>query len=51
MLFNCIVGISSALVAGFILVWWLLPSTRPWFEAPKYRVIRWDEQFQDRVQE
>jgi hypothetical protein len=47
MLFSLVVIASSALVGGFLLVWWLVPSLRPWFEAPKYRVLRWDERFGD----
>lgn len=39
---NLIVFAVSLLMAGFILVWLLCPQLRPWMEAPKYRILKWD---------
>lgn len=42
MAINLIVIAVSLLMAGFILVWLLCPQLRPWMEAPKYRILKWD---------
>jgi hypothetical protein len=42
---NLIVLAVTLLMAGFLLVWCLFPRLRPWIEAPKYRVLTWDERF------
>src|SRR5260370_17343824 len=33
---NLIVIVISAIVFGLLLLCWLSPPSRPWFEAPKY---------------
>jgi hypothetical protein len=45
MAINVIVAGVTLLVAGFVGVWYLCPRLRPWFEAPKYRVLEWDRRF------
>lgn len=42
---NLIVLSVTLLMAGFILVWMCFPSLRPWMEAPKYRVLRWENSY------
>ena len=41
---NLIVVAATFLTAGFIVVWLAWPSSRPWFEAPKFPPAHWDEQ-------
>ncbi len=43
MAMNLIVLAITLLMAGFLLVWLRFPATRAWFEAPKYRVLDWDQ--------
>jgi hypothetical protein len=45
MAINLIVLAVTLLTAGFLLVWALCPSLRPWMEAPKYRVLDWERRF------
>jgi hypothetical protein len=42
---NLIVSAVTLLMAGFLLAWCLFPRLRPWIEAPKYRVLTWEERF------
>lgn len=46
---NLIVLAVTALMAGFVLVWLCCPRLRPWIEAPKYRVLTWEERFGNRA--
>ncbi len=39
MAFNLLVVVVTLVVGGFVLAWVLRPGLRPWFEAPKYRVV------------
>jgi hypothetical protein len=43
--FNLIVLAITLLMAGFLLVWACFPRLRPWFEAPKYRILTWKERY------
>jgi hypothetical protein len=45
MLFNLIVLAITLLVSGFVLVWCLFPGLRPWFEAPKIRMLEQERRF------
>jgi hypothetical protein len=45
MAINLIVLAVTLLMVGFLLVWVFCPRWRPWIEAPKYRVLTWDERF------
>ncbi len=47
--FNLIVLAITLLMGGFVLVWVCFPRLRPWFEAPKYRVLTWEERFPEAV--
>jgi cbb3-type cytochrome c oxidase subunit I len=49
MAINLIVAGVTLLVAGFVAVWYFCPRTRPWFEAPKYRVLEWEQRFPSAV--
>ena len=40
---NLIVIAATFLMAGFIAVWMLWPSSRPWLEAPKFPPAQWDD--------
>ncbi len=40
-----IFGASGLLLGAFLAVWLCFPRLRPWFEAPKYRILRWEERF------
>jgi hypothetical protein len=42
---NVIVASATLLVGGFLAIWLAFPRLRPWFEAPKYRVLEWDRRF------
>jgi hypothetical protein len=37
-----IVTAVTILMVGFVGVWFVLPHTRGWIEAPKYQPLRWD---------
>ncbi len=39
MVVNCIVLAVTVLMALFVGVWCCCPWLRPWFEAPKYRIL------------
>lgn len=43
--FNLIVLAITLLMAGFLLVWVCFPRLRAWFEAPKYRILTWEERY------
>jgi hypothetical protein len=45
MALNLIVVAITLLMAGFVLVWIFCPGLRPWMEAPKYRVLDWEQRF------
>jgi hypothetical protein len=45
MVVSLIVLAVSLLMAGFFLVWLVCPRLRPWMEAPKYRVLQWEQRF------
>lgn len=47
--FNLIVVAITLLMAGFVLVWVCFPRLRPWIEAPKYRILTWEERFPEAV--
>jgi hypothetical protein len=49
MAINLIVGGVTLLMAGFAAVWYFCPRLRPWFEAPKYRVLEWERRFPNAV--
>jgi hypothetical protein len=42
MALNLILAAITLLMLAFLMVWCLLPRFRPWFEAPKYRVLQWE---------
>jgi hypothetical protein len=42
---NVIVASATLLVGGFVAIWLAFPHLRPWFEAPKYRILEWDRRF------
>lgn len=48
---NLIVIAVTLLVGGFLAVWLAFPRLRPWFEAPKYRVLEWDRRYPVAVRE
>lgn len=41
--FNIIILAISALMLGFLAIWWLFPRFHAWMEAPKYRVLMWEQ--------
>lgn len=43
MVINVIVVAVTLLMGGFVGVWLLCPRCRPWFEAPKWQPLGWDE--------
>jgi hypothetical protein len=43
--FNLIVLAITLLMAAFLFTWARFPRLRPWIEAPKYRVLTWEERF------
>jgi hypothetical protein len=43
--FNLIVLAITLLMVGFLLVWLCFPRLRPWFEAPKYHILTWEERY------
>jgi len=45
MVVNWIMLAVTLLMAAFLLVWLFVPRFRPWMEAPKYRVLTWEERF------
>jgi hypothetical protein len=42
---NLIVLAVTLLMAALLLVWVCSPRLRRWIEAPKYRVLTWEERF------
>jgi hypothetical protein len=48
---NLIVVAITLLIAGFVLVWACCPGLRSWIEAPKYRVLEWDDRYSDEARE
>ncbi len=46
---NLIVLAITLLVACFLAVWACVPRLRGWIEAPKYRVLEWEERFGEGV--
>jgi hypothetical protein len=48
---NVIVVAVTLLVGGFLAIWLAFPRLRPWFEAPKYRVLEWDRRYPAAVRE
>jgi hypothetical protein len=40
---NLIVIAATFLMAGFIVIWLMFPTSRPWFEAAKFPPARWDD--------
>lgn len=44
---NIIVGIITAIAAGFLLLWILRPSFRKWVEQPKYTMLENDKRFRE----
>ncbi len=46
---NMIVLSVTLLMLGFLAVWCCCPWLRPWLEAPKYRVLRWEQDFPSAV--
>jgi hypothetical protein len=46
---NLIVLAITLMMAGFLLVWVCFPKLRPWIEAPKYRILTWQQRFRDPV--
>lgn len=49
MVVNGIVAAATLLMVAFLFVWVFFPPLRPWFEAPKYRVLNWAKQFPEAV--
>jgi len=41
---NLIVAAATLLMLGFVVIWLCWPSSRPWFEAPKFPPARWDDE-------
>jgi hypothetical protein len=48
---NLIVVAVTLLVGGFLAIWLAFPHLRPWFEAPKYRVLEWDRRYPPAVRD
>lgn len=44
---NIIVGLISAIAAGFLFFWALRPSFRKWVEQPKYRMLKEERRFSE----
>jgi hypothetical protein len=42
---NLIVIAVTLLVGGFLVIWLAFPRLRPWFEAPKYRILEWERRY------
>lgn len=42
---NLIVVAVTLLMLGFLAVWLAYPRLRPWIEAPKYRVLEWEQRW------
>lgn len=42
MALTLILAAITLLMLGFLTVWCFFPQLRPWFEAPKYRVLQWE---------
>ena len=40
---NIIVTAVTLMMGGFVTVWIVCPRCRPWFEAPKWQPLMWDE--------
>jgi hypothetical protein len=40
---NVIVVAVTLLMAAFAVVWLACPRCRPWFEAPKWQPLTWDQ--------
>ncbi|MGO9470184.1 MAG: hypothetical protein ACLQVF_39285 [Isosphaeraceae bacterium] len=43
MAINVIVTAVTLMMGGFVAVWFLCPRSRPWFEAPKWQPLVWDQ--------
>jgi hypothetical protein len=41
---NVIVVAVTFMMGGFVAVWLVCPRYRPWFEAPKWQPLGWDQQ-------
>ena len=42
---NLIMVAVTLLMVGFLAVWLFYPQLRPWIEAPKYRVLEWEQRW------
>jgi len=40
---NVIVVAVTLMMGGFVAVWLVCPRCRPWFEAPKWQPLGWDQ--------
>ncbi len=40
---NVIVAAVTLVMGGFAVIWIACPRCRPWFEAPKWQVLAWDQ--------
>jgi hypothetical protein len=40
---NVIVVAVTLIMSGFVAVWLTCPRCRPWFEAPKWQPLDWDQ--------
>ena len=43
MAINVIVTAVTLMMGGFVAVWIVCPRCRPWFEAPKWQPLVWDQ--------
>jgi hypothetical protein len=49
MVVNLIMLAVTLMMVAFLIVWVCFPRLRPWIEAPKYRVLTWEERFPQAV--
>jgi hypothetical protein len=40
---NVIVIAVTLMMGGFVALWFVCPGCRPWFEAPKWQPLDWDQ--------
>jgi hypothetical protein len=48
---NIIVGVITAIAAGFLLFWAFRPSFRKWVELPKYKMLKEERRFSEDQQD
>jgi hypothetical protein len=47
---NLIVLAVTLMLTGFVVLWACVPGLRRWIEAPKYRVLQWQERYPEAMQ-